>query len=205
MKLPTAVLVTRDRYVAAFPLWTMPAGAAAEERARTWTLGLIAQIVFEFPGSDYGSKRADASRPLSKDGIAQQLGPQLLVWDLLSGAGTGQPTLTKNPDAEDITGQIFEIVIGRDVIGGGVPEPGPTPPQPPVNGNQIPYDESKSIQFGLGCNEVYKESHAAVDPGMISVHSQRAAWDYYVGGLSWPDSYDKHINEFRAVYGLSPV
>ncbi len=212
MKLPSPVLATRNRYVAAFPLWSMPVDpndpasvAAAENRARTWTLGLVAQIVFEFPGSNYGSKRASPTRPLSKDGIAQQLGPQILVWDMLSGAGTGSPTLTSNPDSEDISSQIFEIIIGRDVIGDGVPEPGPSPPQPPVNGNVIPYDEQKSIQFGLACNDVYNESHAPMDPGMIAVHSSRAAYDFYTGGLSWEASFHKHVNEFRAVYGLPPV
>lgn len=77
----------------------------------------------------------------------------------------------------------------------------PDPPSAPV----IPYDEQKSIQFGLGCNDVYKQSGAAFDPGMVSVHSQRAAWDHYVGGLPWEQSYKKHLNEFRAVYGLPPV
>lgn len=205
MKLPAAVLNTRDRYVAAFPLWVVPAGPAAEDKARQWTLGLVAQIVFEFPGHGYGSKRASPDRPISKDGLAMQIGAQLVVWDMLSGAGTGAPSLTNNPEAEDITGQLFEMVVGRDVIHGGVPEPGPTPPQPPTNGPQIPYDENKSIQFGLGCNDVYKQSGAAFDPGMIGVHSARAAWDFYVGGLTWDASYKKHINEFRAVYGLPPV
>jgi hypothetical protein len=72
-------------------------------------------------------------------------------------------------------------------------------------GSMIPYDEAKSIEFGLACNDVYTESGAAFDPGMVSVHSSRAAWDYYVGGLAWPDSKRKHINEFRAEYGLPPV
>ena len=40
---------------------------------------------------------------------------------------------------------------------------------------------------------------------MISVQSQRAAWDYYVGEMTWPESYKKHINELRAVYGLPPI
>lgn len=69
----------------------------------------------------------------------------------------------------------------------------------------IPYDESKSIEFGLACNDVYAESGAAFDPGMVSVHSSRAAWDYYVGGMSWSSSKKKHINEFRAEYGLPPA
>ena len=78
------------------------------------------------------------------------------------------------------------------------PEPEPCP--------EIPYNEAHSVEFGKGCNEVYQEvGYDKIDPGMISVQSQRAAWDYYVGGMSWPDSYKKHINELRAVYGLPPI
>jgi hypothetical protein len=135
--------------------------------------------------------------------MAQQTGATLVVFDMLSGAGTGQPSLNANPDSQDITGQIFEFVQPYDVIG-GAPSPEPPTPTPP-GGDVIPYNEQYSIEFGLGCNEVYKESGAAMDPGMISVQSQRAAWDYYVGGLTWPESYKKHINELRAVYGLPPV
>jgi hypothetical protein len=67
------------------------------------------------------------------------------------------------------------------------------------------YDEAKSIEFGTACNEVYVESGAAVDPGMISVHSQRCAYDYYVQGMPWDECLEKHVAEFRAVYGLPPV
>ena len=201
MKLPSAVLATRDRYVAAFPLWSVPE-SQADDTARKWTLGLIAQINFEHPNQGYGSKRADAGRPLSKDSLAQQVGATLNNWDLLSGTGTGHPTLVQNPDSEDITGQIWEFVAGRDVIGNAPAPPNPSP-QPPAS--VPPYNEAYSVEFGLGCNEVYNESGAAMDPGMISVQSQRAAWDYYSGSLPWPESYHKHINELRAIYSLPPV
>ena len=79
-----------------------------------------------------------------------------------------------------------------------------TTPLPP-SGAQIPYDEEKSVAFGLACNATYTESGAAFDPGMISVHSQRCAWDYYVAGMPWNECLLKHTNEFRAVYGLPPV
>ena len=79
--------------------------------------------------------------------------------------------------------------------------PAPEPPSRPV----ISYDETKSIEFGLACNNVYKESGATFDPGMISVHSMRCAWDYYVGGVTWEQAKHKHVNEFRAEYGLPPL
>jgi hypothetical protein len=40
---------------------------------------------------------------------------------------------------------------------------------------------------------------------MISVMSSRAAWDHYVDGLDWQESFTKHVNEYRAQYGLPPV
>ena len=112
MKLPAEVLMTRDRYVKAFPMWNVPPSEEAEERARVWTLGLIAQINFD-NGTVYGSKRASATRPLSKDGMASREGGKLLCWDMLSGAGTGAPSVNDNPDSMDITGQIFEPVPKR--------------------------------------------------------------------------------------------
>jgi hypothetical protein len=68
-----------------------------------------------------------------------------------------------------------------------------------------PYDDAKAVEFGTACNEVYTESGAAIDPGMISVHSQRCAYDYYVGGMPWDECLEKHTNEFRAEYGLPPL
>lgn len=203
MQLPPDVLLTRSKYLAVYPLWTMPQGPEAEDRARAWTIGLAEQLAFSHPGQGYGCKRADPGRPISKDSIAQpQADGRLFAWDQLSGAGTGSPTLVQHPDSMDITGQVFVAVPAVDHLtnGGSTPVP-PTPEPSPV----IPYTEQYAIEFGLACNDVYRETTAPVDPGMISVHSQRAAWDYYVGGLDWPLSFAKHINDLRAVYGLPPL
>jgi hypothetical protein len=75
----------------------------------------------------------------------------------------------------------------------------------------IPYNEQLSVDFGLGINQANVDYHAIhsvdipYDPGMISVMSSRAAWDYYVGGLDWESSKIKHLNEYRDVYGLSHI
>jgi hypothetical protein len=90
----------------------------------------------------------------------------------------------------------FVSPVNSDIVIPPVPEPGPI---------VIPYNEPFSIEFGLACNEVYEQTTSPIDPGMISVQSQRAAYDYYVGGLPWSVSKQKHINELRAVYGLPPV
>ncbi len=201
MHLPSAILATRDRYVAAFPMWSVPE-SQADDTARKWTLGLIAQVNWEHPNQGYGSKRADAGRPLSKDSLAQKVGAQILNWDMLSGTGTGHPTLVQNPDSEDISDQVWEFVQGRDVIGAAPIPPTPQPPQP---GTCPPYQDSQAVQFGLACNDVYKESGAAIDPGMIAVHSMRCQWDTCCGGLTFEQSYKKHMNEFRHEYGLPPI
>lgn len=88
---------------------------------------------------------------------------------------------------------VYTFDGGSEGEGGGTVPPG------------LPgYDEQHSIEFGTACNETYKESGAAMDPGMISVHSQRCAFDYYQGHMSWQSSFEKHVDEFRAVYSLPP-
>jgi hypothetical protein len=74
----------------------------------------------------------------------------------------------------------------------------------------IPYDENHSIDFGTGinvANDEYFGLHGVYidDGGMTSVMSQRAAWDFYVGGLDWETSKTKHLNEYRDVYNLPHV
>lgn len=82
----------------------------------------------------------------------------------------------------------------------------PVYPEGPGGGEEmIPYDEAKSIEFGTECNKIYEEANIAKDPGMVSVHSQRCAWDYYVLKMAWEPCFKKHVNEFRDVYGLPHV
>jgi hypothetical protein len=74
----------------------------------------------------------------------------------------------------------------------------------------IPYNEDLSIDFGTGINAANDEYFALHgvhnnDGGMTSVMSQRAAWDYYDGGLPWTVSKIKHLNEYRDEYGLPHV
>ncbi len=74
-----------------------------------------------------------------------------------------------------------------------------------LSNQTYPYDESKSVQFGMACNDVYLTNNIKTDPGMISVQSQRCAYNYYVKGMNWNDVFKKHVNELRAVYGLAPL
>lgn len=75
-----------------------------------------------------------------------------------------------------------------------------------------PYDEAKAVAFGLGCNDAmtaWELAHPGKmfprDPGMIAVHAQRAAFDYYTGLLPWDASLATHLNDYRAEYGLPPL
>ena len=40
---------------------------------------------------------------------------------------------------------------------------------------------------------------------MISVMTGRCMYSYYVAGLPWDAAYVKHMDEFRAEYGLPPL
>ena len=81
---------------------------------------------------------------------------------------------------------------------------------PEAGGNDLtdlapPYDENKSVQFGTACNDAYTESGATPDGGMIAVYATRCAFDYYVAGLPWDQCFAKHLDAFRAQYGLPPL
>lgn len=136
MKLPASVKALLTRYVARFPIPQTPGGGDAhEERCRQWALRFAEQVAFTHPNDGWGMKRADPGRPLSKDSIARQVEARLLMWDLLSGAGTGSPTLVDDPDSHDVTGQVFVPVIPTNHLAEvpDAPTPPPTPPSPPVD------------------------------------------------------------------------
>jgi hypothetical protein len=107
MQLPDAVKQVRLRYITAFPVPQGAPGEEFEERARQWSIHFAEQVAFELPNQGWGMKRADPNRPISKDTIARQIDGRLLIWDLLTGTGTGSPRPVDNPESEDITGQVF--------------------------------------------------------------------------------------------------
>ena len=144
MTLDPNILAIRDRYVAAFPVpqargaddfdpATGGASASFEERARVWTRGLAEQIVFETGDATIGVKNAGGGRPQSKDSIAIN-GPRLINFDMLSGVGTGHPTVIASPQGADITGQVFMPVSPVNHLGDAPALPPSTPPasQPPA-------------------------------------------------------------------------
>lgn len=202
MKLPSGVLQTRDRYVAAFPLWVMEAGAKAEDRARKWTIGLASQIVFEH-GATYGSKRADPTRPISKDAIAQMQGPYLYGWDMLTGAGSGAPKLVSNPDSIDLTGQYFEAVAGRDVISGADAPDGGEGGDGDRELHPYPDEPTWWHQFEQEEAACYAQAGQALNWAAFR-WSSRTAYDI-AAGLEKEAAKAKHFAEMRAELGLPPA
>lgn len=142
---------------------------------------------------------ARCQQPITREWISRDIlaRPDGRIFDVLIDVdGEAEPTWN---EVDPVSPSRWRRPIDRS-------SPGPLPPTPqPPPSSVIPYNEGHAIEFGLACNDVYRESGAPTDPGMVSVHSQRAAWDYYVGKMSWPASKQKHLNEFRAVYHLPPA
>ena len=131
MRLSPEVRAVIDRFVSQRPVPQGEPGPEFEEKARQWSTAIAEQLAFERPQDGFGKKRADPGRPISKDAIARQLGDRLLAWDMLTGAGTGHPTLVADPDSMDITGQVFVPVTPRNHVGAAAPSQPSPPSQPP--------------------------------------------------------------------------
>ena len=141
--LSSDVKAIRSRYVAAFPVPQGDKGAAHEERCRQWSIRFAEQVSYEIPNQGYGVKRASSSRPISKDTLARWTPPgRLLIWDLLSGAGTGKPTLVTDPKSQDVTGQTFVAVVPTNHLGSADPNPEPIPTPEPI---PLPVDPSFDV------------------------------------------------------------
>jgi hypothetical protein len=93
---------------------------------------MVPQIVFML-GPEWGSKRADPGRPLSKDASARLRNGQLCGWDMVNGTTREMHF----GEGEDITGQVFVVIKGEDVLarltGGTQPPIEPPIEQPDPN------------------------------------------------------------------------
>ena len=130
MRLSAEVRSIIVRFAAGCPVPLGAPGPDHEERIRQWTTQLAEQIAFERPQDGFGKKRADRGRPISKDTIARPDGAMLLAWDLLTGSGTGRPTLVVDAESIDITGQVFVAVTPRNHLGTTPPPAEPIPQTP---------------------------------------------------------------------------
>lgn len=132
MKLPAEVKSLLIAFADRFPLPQGKPGAAHEEACRQWSIRFAEQAAFSFPKGVYGVKRADPTRPVSKDSLASNKGNRLVSWDLMAGAGTGSPSIPNDPEFHDIPDQVFVPVPPTDHLNGATPAPTPKPePTPP--------------------------------------------------------------------------
>jgi len=148
-------------------------------------------------------RQQNPSGAISKDKLTIFVDGAFHAFDVLSDSKVTDDDAAPSLDVHFHEVTPVHYVADTGIADGQLPTPIPPPPPPPPA--RIPYDESKAIEFGLACNDIYRQTGAAFDPGMISVHSQRCAWDYYVGCLSWEVSKRKHVNDFRVEYGLPPL
>lgn len=116
MTLPDDVWARIQRFAQGYPPPQGVPGDAHDDRCRVWTRCVSEQIRAEF-GPEWGTKRASADRPPSKETIARQGAGRLDGWDLLNGAATGRPTLSSDPSYHDIADQVFIPVAAVDRLG----------------------------------------------------------------------------------------
>lgn len=105
-EIPPAVWVTIRRFVAAYPF---PMGDGSETYIATlrhWTRQLTEQLRYSH-GPEWGHKATSPNAPPSKESIARKIGPDLHVWDMLTGAATGRPTLAGHPSHYHVNDQHF--------------------------------------------------------------------------------------------------
>ena len=105
-EIPPAVWVTIRRFVAAYPF---PMGDGSETYIATlrhWTRQLTEQLRFSH-GPEWGHKATSPNAPPSKESIARLVNGDLHVWDMLTGAATGRPTLAGHPSHYHVNDQHF--------------------------------------------------------------------------------------------------
>ncbi len=100
-----------------------------DEQRRALTKMVVEQTVFEFPKDGWGWKSASPTRPPSKDCIARRGANYFVCYDWQSGT-------TRKPRwpflLNDITGQTWIDVAGRNHLGADSPDLPPPPDPPPA-------------------------------------------------------------------------
>jgi len=129
MQIPADVMALIEEFASVYPI---PHGDGSEawvdEALRNgWTKKMQEQVCFRF-GPDWGSKARDSGEhtPRTKEAIAWNKNG-LHVWDPLIGAGSGRPTLTRDPEYFFVPDQHFIPVDPVDhlnrVVSSGVVRP----------------------------------------------------------------------------------
>jgi hypothetical protein len=126
---------------------SLPTANFTDENRRAWMMQVIEQVVFQFPAGGWGAKRADPGRPLSKDAIALQAEGHLFAFDLVNG---GTMRVNDSVEGEQIDGQVFVPVQGKDHLGLHpiTPAPDPSVPPPPAADPRV-FEAVQKIQNTL--------------------------------------------------------
>lgn len=129
---------------------------------RVWAMRAAEQLAFTV-SPEFGTKRADPGRPLSKDSVARVIAGHLCNWDLVSGSSRE----LQFGAAADITGQTFVAVTPRNHLGAAPPvvDP-PVPPQPPV----CPPDQTATVA-------TLRAALASMTAERDRVYAQLQVWD----------------------------
>lgn len=105
----------------------------SDDDRRELAIAIAEQARYEL-GPEYGSKRADAGRPLSKDALALLRDGVLYSADCFNGT-TRMPSV---PDVfTEIPGQVFSVVAAVNHLGVGTTEPAPTDKPKPSGGDSF--------------------------------------------------------------------
>jgi hypothetical protein len=142
MKIPATVWSTIQLFVGTFGI---PQGDGSdhwtEAELRPWMHRLWEQLRFSH-GPTWGGKSTSPTSPPSKDAIAYQPDPsQLHVWDILTGASSGSPTLSSDPSYYNVPDQHFIEVDAVDHL----------EPVEPIQRRPIAVPLRGISAFDLGC------------------------------------------------------
>lgn len=103
-------------------LWTAQHQDIVTRLGAADTRMIAEQLAYSFPAESWGQKRADASRPISKDVVAR----------LVDGALYGMRVVPVSGQPFPMPGQVFVPVSPVNYLGDAVPVPPPPPPPVPT-------------------------------------------------------------------------
>lgn len=98
--------------------WHGAPGEEGEENARQFSIKCAQQMDYSFPDRNFGVKKADGGRPISKDSLARKDDDLIESWDIIGGASTGRGTFNpRNAGHHNISDQLFVEVEPKNWLG----------------------------------------------------------------------------------------
>lgn len=188
MELPAQVYLIADDFRTAYPpprRGPDETPGQHEERCRQWSIRLAKQVKHDTGEAKWGVKKKDRTSPISKDSLAFDGNDGLHSWDMLIGAGTGNPTFATNPAHHYIPAQVFVAVEPQDYLAPTqqVPTPPPVPvppPPPPVPAPAVSYSQFVAVE-AQQVRDKYRAVHGR-DPAPSDLYHN--AWRRLVEGWS---------------------